>query len=87
MVEYKKDLWKGNFNYQGQMFELYKYAYSRKHSKWLFMKQLAEEAGVSLTAMQTYFSDPTKDNHYIERITKRGKKRVNSTEMHDVQSG
>ena len=73
MPNYKKDLWEGNFNYQGQMFQLYRYAYSKKHSFWLFTKQLAEEIGISLTAVRAYFSDPTKDNHHIERITKKGK--------------
>ena len=73
MPNYKKDLWEGNFNYQGQMFQLYRYAYSKKHSFWLFTKQLAEDIGISLTAVRAYFSDPTRDNHCIERITKRGK--------------
>lgn len=77
---HKKDLWKGTFNYQGQMFELYKYAYSKKHSFWLFTKELAEEIGISVMAVRAYFSNPTKDNHHIERITKGEKKHVNSTE-------
>ena len=84
MIHYKKDLWKGNFNYQGQMFEMHKHAHSRKHSFWLFTKELAEEIGISVMAVRAYFSNPIKDNYYIERITRRGKKRVNSTEMPDM---
>ena len=80
MPDYGKDLYKGNFNYQGQMFELFKYAYSKKHSFWLFTRELADEIGISPGAVRAYFSDPTKDNHRIERITKGGKKLTNITE-------
>ena len=73
MPNYKKDLWEGNFNYQGQMFQEHRYAYSKKHSFWLFTHILAEKIGISREAVSRYFSDPTKDNHRIERITKKGK--------------
>ncbi|GAG84034.1 unnamed protein product, partial [marine sediment metagenome] len=48
-----------------------RHAYTRKHSFSLFLSRLVKDLNTPRAVVKTYFTDPTKDNYYIEKINVR----------------
>jgi hypothetical protein len=61
-----KDLYKGQFNWQGDTHHLFRWAVSEQHAKLLMLKALAKRLGMSEYALRNYFAGQ-KDNFHIKK--------------------
>jgi len=63
------NLYKGEFNYHGEVHELYTHA-KREYSAFLnFMYQLSEKLEMTKQVLKCYFLDNRTDNWSIEEVT------------------
>jgi hypothetical protein len=61
-----KNLYKGEFNYKGQIFVLYKHAYTERQAFELFCRELAKTIGVVINTIRLEFNN-SKDNYKITK--------------------
>jgi hypothetical protein len=61
-----KNLYKGQFNYQGEIHTLYRYAKSNEGAKGLMIIELSKRLGISASALRLYFSG-SRDNYSVWR--------------------
>lgn len=65
--EVSSKLYKGNFNYSGELFELYTHAGSPELAFLNFVTQLSKQVKVGKRTIMNKF-DGSSDNYYIEEV-------------------
>jgi hypothetical protein len=65
-----KDLYKGTFNYCGQILEVYRHAETENKAKWLMLRSLSATLRISTYRLRNYF-DGSKDNYRIVKEVKK----------------
>jgi len=64
-----KNLYKGTYNWYGEVMTLYVHASDPQVAKVLFIRRIANKMGRSIITVQYYF-DGSKDNFRIEEVKK-----------------
>lgn len=59
------NLYKGNFNWYGQVFILYTHALSEQKAFRNFCHQISRKVGYSISRVRNYFDQQRMDNWYI----------------------
>ena len=66
----KKKLFKGTFNWNGEVLVLFNYATTNDIAFSYFIARLSNEIGFNRSFVSNYFTNPEKDNWKIEEVKK-----------------
>ena len=63
----RKSLWKGTFNWSGEVFTIYKRAHNKSSAFQLMALEVAKRKSISAWAVRQYFNG-SKDNFTVEEV-------------------
>ena len=66
----KKKLFKGTFNWHGEVLTIYSYARSKREAFSLMIVRLSDKLGLLRVTVSNYFLDPQKDNYKVKEVIK-----------------